>query len=180
MQIREQGRKLQCIRSVYDPAPVKRSHQKVVATFPRYITSMPTEGLDELTVQERKELDDWLTTRRNKQQSEHRSFVARSAEKWLGELSAAVTSNEPAMTPERAAAIWKGISDVAKALRKAGHPKPKAARKTTVTPVEARAPVKKLPKAKGQGDGQAHAAQTAKPVKRVRTPKEGPNNQNKA
>ena len=34
MQFREQGKKIQCIRSTYDPA-TKRSHQKVIAAFDR-------------------------------------------------------------------------------------------------------------------------------------------------
>lgn len=171
MQIREQGRKVQCIRSMYDPA-VQRSHQKVVAAFPRFTTSMPATGLDELTDLERTELKNWLAAKREQYQSANRAHIARSAEQWLGELTASIAANEPAMTPEKAAAIWKGIGDVAKALRKAGHPKPKAVRKVTSAPVATRATVKKLPE-KGQGASQA------KPSKQVRTPKEGQDKLNK-
>lgn len=172
MQIREQGRKVQCIRSVYDPA-VQRSHQKVIATFPRYTTTMPTTGLEELTDQERLTLENWLAAKREQYQTSNRAHVARSAEQWLGELTASIAANEPAMTPERAAAIWKGIGDVAKALRKAGHPKPKAARKVASDPMVTRAPVKKLPE-KGQGASQA------KPAKQVRKPKKVPGKPNEA
>ncbi len=48
MQIREQGRKIQCIRTVYDKA-IGRGRQTVIATLARYTTEMPTTGLDELT-----------------------------------------------------------------------------------------------------------------------------------
>lgn len=168
MQIREQGRKVQCIRSVYDSA-VQRSHQKVIATFLRYTTTMPTTGLDELTDQERQTLENWLAAKREQYQSANRAHVARSAEQWLGELTASIAANEPAMTPEKAAAIWKGIGDIAKALRKAGHPKPKAARRAASDPLPSeRAPVKKLPKPTVHGSGQAKAAKTIKPA---RTPK---------
>jgi hypothetical protein len=157
MQIREQGRKIQCIRSVYDPA-VQRSHQKVIATFTRYTTTMPTTGLDELTDQERAELEKWLAAKRDQYQSANRAHIARSAEQWLGELTASIAADEPDMTPEKAAAIWKGIGEVAKALRKAGHPKPKAVRKAMIDPVPVeRAPVKQLPKPTGQGSGKAKA-----------------------
>lgn len=170
MQIREQGRKVQCIRSVYDPA-VQRSHQKVVASFPRYTTDMPTSGLDALTDEERQTLENWLAAKRDQHQSAHRSYVARNAEQWLGELSASLAANDPATSPEKAAAIWKAIGEVAKALRKAGHPKPKTTRKAASIPdaAQARSQAKKLPTPKG---GEAKP-QTAKPVKRVGAPKEG-------
>lgn len=128
MQIREQGRKVQCIRSEYD-AVIGRSRQKVVATFPRYTQTMPATGLDELTDKERQTLEDWLAEKREQSQAANRGYVARSAATWLGDLSAAITAGDAAMTPERAVAIWKGLADVAKALRKAGNPKPKAAPK---------------------------------------------------
>lgn len=131
---------------------------------------MPTTGLDELTDQERQTLENWLAAKRDQYQSASRAHLARSAEQWLGELTASIAANEPAMTPEKAAAIWKGIGDVAKALRKAGHLKPKAARRAVIEPVPAeRAPVKKLPKPIGQGSGQAKAAKTVRPA---RTPKD--------
>jgi hypothetical protein len=169
MQIREQGRKVQCIRSVYDPA-VQRSHQKVVASFSRYTTTMPTTGLDELTDLERTELENWLAVKRDQYQSASRAHTARSAEQWLGELTASIAANEPAMTPEKATAIWKGIGDVAKALRKAGHPKLKAVRKAASDPAPTeRAPVKKLPKPIGQGRSQAKVVKTVSPA---RTPKD--------
>ena len=55
MQFREQGKKIQCIRSTYDPA-TKRSHQKVVASFNRWADSLPSDGLEGLTEAERAEL----------------------------------------------------------------------------------------------------------------------------
>lgn len=169
MQIREQGRKIQCIRSVYDPA-VQRSHQKVVAALPRYTTAMPTTGLDELTDLERTELENWLAAKRDQYQSATRAHIARSAEQWLAELTASIAANEPAMTPEKAAAIWKGMSEVAKALRKAGHPKPKATRKAVSDPAPTeRTPVKKLPKPTGEGSAQAKAVKIARAA---RTPKD--------
>lgn len=128
MQIREQGRKVQCIRSEYDPS-IRRSRQKVVATLARWTHTMPTEGLDELTDDERKTLADWLAAKQDQSQQATRAYAARSAATWLGDLSAALASGETDMTPEKAAAIWKGLGDVAKALRKAGHAKPKAVRK---------------------------------------------------
>ena len=62
MQFREQGKKIQCIRSTYDPAS-KRSHQKVVAAFDRWADKLPSAGLDDLTDAERLELVAWFDAR---------------------------------------------------------------------------------------------------------------------
>ena len=48
MQFREQGKKIQCIRSTYDPAS-KRSHQKVVAAFDRWADKLPSVEVADLT-----------------------------------------------------------------------------------------------------------------------------------
>ncbi|KNM36433.1 hypothetical protein AEU92_03915, partial [Salmonella enterica subsp. enterica serovar Berta] len=63
MQIREQGRKIQCIRTVYDKT-IGRGRQTVIATLARYTTEMPSTGLDELTEAERETLAEWLAKRR--------------------------------------------------------------------------------------------------------------------
>ncbi|HDX8951614.1 TPA: hypothetical protein RQO00_005131 [Klebsiella oxytoca] len=89
MQIREQGRKIQCIRTVYDKA-IGRGRQTVIATLARYTTEMPTTGL--------------VT------------------------LAKAIREGQE-LRPEQAAAIWHGMGEVGKAMRKAGHAKPKAIRK---------------------------------------------------
>ena len=52
MQFREQGKKIQCIRSAYDPA-TKRSHQKVIAAFDRWADKLPSDELADLTDAER-------------------------------------------------------------------------------------------------------------------------------
>ena len=64
MQFREQGKKIQCIRSTYDPAS-KRSHQKVVASFDRWADKLPSVGLEELTDTERQELAAWFDARQS-------------------------------------------------------------------------------------------------------------------
>ena len=62
MQFREQGKKIQCIRSTYDPAS-KRSHQKVIAAFDRWADKLPSAGFDDLTDAERLELVAWFDAR---------------------------------------------------------------------------------------------------------------------
>ena len=61
MQFREQGKKIQCIRSTYDPTS-KRSHQKVVGAFDRWADKLPSAVLAELTDAERAHLAELIAT----------------------------------------------------------------------------------------------------------------------
>ncbi|EKS4072491.1 hypothetical protein QB142_004534 [Salmonella enterica] len=161
MQIREQGRKIQCIRTVYDKA-IGRGRQVVVATVPRWSTSlMPSEdGLVNLTEAEREQLADFLAKRRADSEESTSRYTAMSAETWLITLAKAVREGQT-LRPEQAEAIWQGMGEVGKALRKAGYAKPKAVRKAKPAPANAEpdtpAIVEKTP--------------TAKPVRKPRTRK---------
>lgn len=152
MQIREQGRKIQCIRTVYDKA-IGRGRQVVVATVPRWSTSlMPSEdGLVNLTDAEREQLAEFLAKRRADSEESTNRYTAMSAETWLVTLAKAVREGQT-LRPEQAEAIWQGMGEVGKALRKAGYAKPKAVRKTTPAPANSEpdtpAIVEKTPTAK--------------------------------
>lgn len=172
MQIREQGRKYQCIRTVYDKA-LGRGRQVVVASIPRWSTSlMPSEdGLSKLTEAEREQLEAFLAERRADAEESNRRYTAMSADSWLATLAKSIKDGQQ-LRPEQAAAIWQGMADVAKSLRKAGYEKPKATRKTKAKP-EAAAPAT----ATDQPDGPQltpEAAPAIKQPKRPRKPKAAP------
>lgn len=127
MQIREQGRLIQCIRSTYDKDK-GRSFQKVVATLKRWHSEVPTEGMDGLTDEEKQELAAWLAERQAKSQATDRAYAVSGASGSLDRIVQALAAGvEPSSA--QAVAIWKGLTDLGKALRKAGHPKPKPAPK---------------------------------------------------
>lgn len=130
MQFREQGKKIQCIRSSYDPTS-KRSHQKVVATFDRYADKIPSADVADLTEAERQELAVWFGQRQASRAASMSQYRARSGGQALDDLAQAINAAE-SMTAEQAAAVWHGLAEVAKALRKAGHPKPKRERPASV------------------------------------------------
>lgn len=130
MQFREQGRKIQCLRSVYSPED-KRCHQKLVASFDRHIIEAPKAAVAALTEAEQQALATWLAARKARYAASTSHFHVRHGGKTLAELVEAIrlVSDPPA---EEAAAIWKGLAEVAKALRMVGRPKPKPnARKGT-------------------------------------------------
>lgn len=132
MQFREQGKKIQCIRSVYDPS-AKRSHQTVAESFGRWTDKLPSaESLPKLTADEYQELSAWFASRQAAKAERTNSFRARYGGQQLVELATAITSNAGDLTADQAAAIWNGLAAVGKSLRRAGHPKPKRGK-----PVEA-------------------------------------------
>lgn len=131
MQFREQGKKIQCIRSTYDPA-TKRSHQKVVGAFDRFADKLPSAGLEELTEAERQELASWFDARQSSKARQLNQFRVLMAANSLADLGAAIHSAADTLTDDQAAALWRGLADVGKALRKAGHPKPKREHSTPV------------------------------------------------
>ena len=123
MQFREQGKKIQCIRSTYDPAS-KRSHQKVIAAFDRWADKLPSAGFDDLTDAERLELVAWFDARQAVKAERMNQYRASSGGRTLSDLAESIRA-AGTLTDDQAAAVWRGLADVAKALRKAGHPKPK-------------------------------------------------------
>ncbi len=123
MQFREQGKKIQCIRSTYDPA-TKRSHQAVIASFDRWADKLPSDELEGLTDAERQELAGWFASHRAQKIGRLNAYKARTGGETLTDLADAIRS-AGTLTDEQAAALWCGLDAVAKALKKAGHPRPK-------------------------------------------------------
>ena len=104
MQFREQGKKIQCIRSSYDPA-AKRSHQKVVAAFDRYTDKIQSVDVADLTEEERQELAVWFGQRQASRAASMSQYRARSGGQTLGDLAQAINAAK-SMTAEQAAAVW--------------------------------------------------------------------------
>lgn len=130
MQFREQGRKIQCIRSTYSPE-TKRSSQKVIATFDRWADKLPSVGLDDLTDAERVELAAWFEARQAKAQASRQQWKVGDAPRALSDLAEAIRAADT-LDAAHTAKIWAGMGELAKALRKAGHPKPKRKRTAPV------------------------------------------------
>jgi hypothetical protein len=149
MQFREQGKKIQCIRSTYDPA-TKRSHQKVVAAFDRWADKLPSSGLDGLSEAEHAALVEWFAARQAKAQAARCQYRLFDAPRTLADLVESIRAADT-LTADHAAKIWAGMGELAKALRKAGHPKPKRERVAPSAPP-------------GQADLLAQAAEPAPAV----------------
>ena len=140
MQFRIQGRKIQCIRSTYD-SEIKRSRQKVVASFDKWTDKMPSAGLDDFTDEEREELAAWLSQRAEEQTEASMVTTLLVADSTIARISAAVASEHAleVLDEALAAKVWTELVDLQKALRKAGYPRPTSK-------------AKPVAKAAGQGD----------------------------
>jgi len=141
MQIRTQGRKIQCIRSEYDPE-IKRSRQKVVATLHSWADRMPSEGLEVLTDEERAQLTEYLAKKAAERAERDTAFALLTLDRSVERLAGAVEKGgDGELSAEVAARTWTAIQRLQKALKKAGHPKPAP---------QAKRPAK--PTLEGQGD----------------------------
>lgn len=138
MQFREQGKKIQCIRSTYDPS-TKRSHQKVVATFDRWADNLPSVEIADLTDVERQELAAWFEARQSVKSERMHKYRVMGASSALVQLAESIKVTGAVMTDSEAALTWSALADVAKALRKAGHPKPKPKRERSASVVTGQA-----------------------------------------
>lgn len=131
MQIREQGRQVQLIRSPYDPEK-KRCVQKVAHTFKQqYLYSsddinkyLSAEQVLDLSDIEKKQLSDWLRTRADKNLADARRSKISYSDKYISAVADAVLSD--GVSVEQAAKIWAAMDKLAKQLKKSGHPKSSA------------------------------------------------------
>lgn len=134
MQIRIQGRKLQCIRSTYDPG-TKRSSQKVIASFPSYTRSTDSfrgaekEAFEALTDDEKTQLTNWLQAKADKQHQESLMQLPTSFKYYAERLSEGLKSE--GLTPSEAQikSIWECLDELSKQLRKSGYKRPEKASK---------------------------------------------------
>ena len=135
MQIRVQGRKIQCIRSEYDPE-IKRSRQRVVATLDSWADKMPSAGLEALTDAERAQLADYLAPKAAEREEQTTRYTLETLDRGVTRLVEAVErGGEEGLAPEVAARTWEAIQRLQKALKKAGHPKPAPQAKRPAKPV---------------------------------------------
>lgn len=122
MQIREQGKKIQFIRTTYQPG-LKRSTGKVVVTCPTFATELSPEDAARLTPQELEQVAAFFEKREAQQTAWRRQYSVQTLPSSIDLVVQHLQAGETLQARE-AEAIWKGIAALQKALRKAGHPRP--------------------------------------------------------
>lgn len=119
-----QGKSISLLRYAYDREK-KRSRQIVLGTVDRWATALPPDIEAILTDAEREEFREWMAER-NQQLAEYKqkSHLLHAAEH-MGWAAKALAAGVGPVRPER---IWEALDVLAKALEKAGHPRPSRAR----------------------------------------------------
>lgn len=139
MQIREQGKQVQLIRSPYDKEK-KRCVQKVAHTFQQHHVYssdnindyLSVEQVNDLSDDEKKTLSDWLRAKADKSAADGRRNKIIYADNYLTLLADAISTD--GINSEKAAKIFEAMAAVTKALKKQGH---KAGARAAVSPVAA-------------------------------------------
>lgn len=125
MQFREKGKKILCIRTEYRPE-AKRTVGVTIASFDKYESVAPDEVRQKLRDDEASQLSDWLNERTKNRSVDglksSLSTVAFSASRASKALT--VESIKNGLSTEDADEIWGAISELSRALRKAGFKKP--------------------------------------------------------
>ncbi len=75
----------------------------------------------------RAELVEWFAAKQAKAQASRQQWKVGDAPRTLADLAESIRAADT-LTADHAAKIWAGMGELAKALRKAGHPKPKRER----------------------------------------------------
>lgn len=138
MQIREQGKKVQLIRSPYDREK-KRCVQVVAHTFERrysYSSAdlsiyLSAEQLADLSDSERAQLSDWIKAKADKQTADGRKNAIMFADVSIIRAADAILSD--GVDEAQAAKIWGAVERLGRALKKAG--RPRSSTRATAVPV---------------------------------------------
>jgi hypothetical protein len=126
MQIRVQGNKIQLIRTHYIKEK-KRTEGKVFASLKLFTYIIPDSVRDELTSDEIKQLENFLSKLKESDTINelryHLSSI--STDTIMASKALSVEELVVSFTPEKAAAIYSSIDVLKKALKKAGYTKEK-------------------------------------------------------
>lgn len=130
MQIREQGKKIQLIRSIYNKE-TKICDQKLIGTVEKYGDKQLTMHADfELREDEREQLQKWLDERKEQTAAEDRKYCILSSDRRISDISNAIKVESNRIDTGKATKIYAAIDELTKTLRKAGFKRPEKPKAT--------------------------------------------------
>ncbi|MBR8186547.1 hypothetical protein C6Q14_27275 [Burkholderia ambifaria] len=131
MLIREQGSLIKVLRVEPPKQPPSRGRRRehVLGTF-RADEPIPPALLDALTRDERKALARWLAVYRESQARTDARPVLAAAPAQLESLVSALEVAADTLSAADADQLWAQLQAIARTLKRAGHPRPRAARRT--------------------------------------------------
>ena len=124
MQIKERGKKVVCIKTEYVPEK-KRTYGRQVASQYRYLSTVSDDARQQLTDEEVEELQEWLDKREQKAAKSRLRVSLSLAVDYTAEAAEALEEGVAELTEEKANKLWEDMARLQKALKKAGHPRPR-------------------------------------------------------
>lgn len=125
MQIKERGKKVVCIKTEYVPEK-KRTYGRQVASQESWMSTVSDDVRRQLNKEDVDELQKWLDDRAKKEEVDSlRSCLSIAASVTAGAADALDAGLGDDLDDEKAEAIWENLARLQKALKKAGHPRPR-------------------------------------------------------
>lgn len=124
MQIRESGKKVICIKTEYVPEK-KRTYGRTVASQNRYLSTVTNEVRQQLSGEEVDELQKWLDDRAEKEKVDRLNLSLSTIGYNINKAAEALETEAGELDEKQAAYAWDAIARLQKALKKAGHPRPR-------------------------------------------------------
>ena len=127
MQFKRQGRRVQVLAYRGYDKEKRRAIVKMVGSIDISLFE-PSDGLIEnLTDEEKTELQSYIETERQSAKKQNRQYFARSAASRIAEIADTIKAGDFEPSDTWAVDTWAAIEALTKAIRKAGHPKPRKA-----------------------------------------------------
>ena len=140
MQFKRQGRRVQVLAYRGYDKEKRRAIVKMMGSIDAY-SYEPSDGLiDNLTDEEKKELQAYIETERQAAEKLSRQYSAKSAASRIKEVADTIRAGDFEPSEAWAADTWAALDELSKAMRKAGYPKPrKAPKKAADAPMPSQA-----------------------------------------
>lgn len=140
MQFKRQGRRVQVLAYRGYDKEKRRAIVKMMGSYDVY-SYEPSDGLIiSLTNKEKKELQSHIETKRQESEKFNRQHFAKLAASRIKEVADTIQGGDFEPSEAWAADTWAAIEALNKAMRKAGHPKPrKAPKKAADAPISGQA-----------------------------------------
>ena len=124
MQFRKAGNKIQILAYAGYSKEKRRSVVQVIGTLDRYSPSLTDDLKNKLTVEQQKEVTEWIDQRRKADDLAAKQATALHLDSSIIRLADSLTSEEVALSDEQAARLYDAMATLQKALKKCGHRKP--------------------------------------------------------
>ncbi len=134
MQYKEIKNRVQVIRYVGYDRDKKRAITKMLGSIDKYSLVIPDELNNALSEDEKSELQAYIQTKRQENHDSSLQYNVKSLPAIMHLVSTTGSNVLDTIDDELAGKYWEAIQTLSKALKSAGHPKPKKPRKTNGEP----------------------------------------------